>query len=914
MSDGGAKPPRASTATKSMRIFGQSDSTKVEHPSSTRSSVLGFRIPTDPSPPVTAASSYMAPRNMEEYGRMIRFSRKVGYLYRLTSTHRDLSRRRKSKSDSESLSRPGSGSVNVNSSGNDLDSATPGNCNRAPAEVNTTGSLASTSPAPHPSAKGAGAEVVHSAVAKEFSSGSGLDAPEGRGSDSGKPLSKTRRKKRARRWSKRYFVLNSGYLYTFRSQEEALIFDSELDGSRTVHFENRLSRDSSLSSSSLSSSSLAAMEHEEDSAKQQTSTTGQGDNSDQPRKGSGKHHPLQLSRMLKVGTTSKFRDDRCFMVQMDDGSKLVLRADDRKERDAWLFAFHKSIAKIVSMLLSDQYGRGAINMKDGVRRGSLQSDEGMRSNLGLSLDMMNISSMGTTAAGDAAGFGKNERSLSDDYISPTSSSRKADQTFREGSTSASFALGTATQSRQSQTIGGATSGTDVRNSLPRSIVRKVTRLNSTASEASSVLSPASHGSSGSSGIAAMELGESPSDGQGAVPPPLAGVCSPVRTTQNRRTHKSQTIHEHNREGHDLQHATEMGFSAQSYPIPPYSPRSNVSDRSSMSDFMFDCDLDASADSPIAQRSLQEEIKSEVNIVSSVQNMGIFASAVSSSIGRRDKMEDVHVVVDDMVREYEGTGAARSVAVMLPKTSYYAVFDGHAGKKAAEFCRDHLQSRLARDDRFWDSDPETVSHVLVEAFKSVDEDFLRECDASNGTIYAGSTATVCIVREAQVWVATLGDSAAMLGKHSSASKAAFLGLDLTSNAMLTSSIAGGMDDSATRSHVMLSDPQTPGRADEVERIEKAGGWVTKEKEMFLGRLQDMDLTDPFIRNYAETKVGMVNIYRVNGDISVSRAIGDPDYKIGHGLDKETSAIPYPWNWRNAPENHPRTFSDNLIIAV
>ena len=159
--------------------------------------------------------------------------------------------------------------------------------------------------------------------------------------------------------------------------------------------------------------------------------------------------------------------------------------------------------------------------------------------------------------------------------------------------------------------------------------------------------------------------------------------------------------------------------------------------------------------------------------------------------------------------------------------------------------------------------------------------------------------MCVIRDGYVWVATLGDSAAMLGK---------IHVD-EADASVKMDSAGSFG-----SHIMLSDPQTPGRADEVERIESAGGWVTQEKEMFLGRLQDMDLRDPFIRNYAETKVGMVNIYRVNGDISVSRAIGDPDYKLGHGLDKETSANPYPWNWRNAPENHPRTFSDDLIIAV
>ena len=106
---------------------------------------------------------------------------------------------------------------------------------------------------------------------------------------------------------------------------------------------------------------------------------------------------------------------------------------------------------------------------------------------------------------------------------------------------------------------------------------------------------------------------------------------------------------------------------------------------------------------------------------------VLASAVSSSIGRRNKMEDVHVVVDVMTSGAGGAEFPSSMAQSLSPTSttsYYAVFDGHAGTKAAEFCRDHLQARLASNPQFWSSDPATVSRVLVETFQSVDADFLK----------------------------------------------------------------------------------------------------------------------------------------------------------------------------------------------
>ena len=202
--------------------------------------------------------------------------------------------------------------------------------------------------------------------------------------------------------------------------------------------------------------------------------------------------------------------------------------------------------------------------------------------------------------------------------------------------------------------------------------------------------------------------------------------------------------------------------------PPYSPKSNVSDRSSMSDFMFDCDLDASAESlspPIHQRVLHGSSGSPafLNSPGSAARFkaAVLASGVSSSIGRRDKMEDVHVLVDVMTRNNDTL--SDNFLSQSSTTSYYAVFDGHAGTKAAEFCRDHLQARLSSDPQFWSTDPATVSSALIQTFQSVDTDFLKECDASNGRLYSGSTATVCVIRDGYVWVATLGDSAAMLGK-------------------------------------------------------------------------------------------------------------------------------------------------------
>ena len=71
---------------------------------------------------------------------------------------------------------------------------------------------------------------------------------------------------------------------------------------------------------------------------------------------------------------------------------------------------------------------------------------------------------------------------------------------------------------------------------------------------------------------------------------------------------------------------------------------------------------------------------------------------------------------------------------------------------------------------------------------------------------------------------------------------------------------------------------------------------------------MDLQDPFIKKYAEERVGMYSEYRVTGNMSVSRAFGDPDYKLGHGCPDPTK---YMWAW---PKGHSKVFTADLIIAT
>lgn len=65
--------------------------------------------------------------------------------------------------------------------------------------------------------------------------------------------------------------------------------------------------------------------------------------------------------------------------------------------------------------------------------------------------------------------------------------------------------------------------------------------------------------------------------------------------------------------------------------------------------------------------------------------------------------------------------------------------------------------------------------------------------------------------------------------------------------------------------------------EAARVLAAGGWITSEMDLCVGRLHAMDLEDPEISGVAHERVRLNEIHRVCGEVAVTRAIGDVDFK-------------------------------------
>ncbi|XP_017576600.1 protein phosphatase 1K, mitochondrial [Pygocentrus nattereri] len=171
-----------------------------------------------------------------------------------------------------------------------------------------------------------------------------------------------------------------------------------------------------------------------------------------------------------------------------------------------------------------------------------------------------------------------------------------------------------------------------------------------------------------------------------------------------------------------------------------------------------------------------------------------------------------------------------VTELTPNTLFFALFDGHGGTQAADFCSIHME-RYIRDGLEEELDLEVI---LSKAFLQVDAALAAQMqmygNASLKTV--GTTATVALLRDGiELVVGSVGDSRAILCRKGKA-------------------------------HNLTSD-HTPERKDEKQRIRNSGGFVTWNS------------------------LGQPN---VNSRLAMTRSIGDFDLKnSGVIAEPETTRI-------------------------
>ncbi|CAD8201951.1 unnamed protein product [Paramecium pentaurelia] len=166
----------------------------------------------------------------------------------------------------------------------------------------------------------------------------------------------------------------------------------------------------------------------------------------------------------------------------------------------------------------------------------------------------------------------------------------------------------------------------------------------------------------------------------------------------------------------------------------------------------------------------------------------------------------------------------------PGVSLFAVFDGHGGKEVAIFAENHFQEELLKNQNYKNKN---YKQALIDTFMQIDELLLRpegqeeliKIKGNNDELQAGATANVALIVDKTIYLANAGDSRAMLCRN-------FAPLD-------------------------LSKDHKPDDEKEKKRIEAADGFVQNG--------------------------------RTNGNLSLSRAIGDLEYKKDERFRKNEQII-------------------------
>jgi len=225
--------------------------------------------------------------------------------------------------------------------------------------------------------------------------------------------------------------------------------------------------------------------------------------------------------------------------------------------------------------------------------------------------------------------------------------------------------------------------------------------------------------------------------------------------------------------------------------------------------------------------------------------------VAAVQGGRPYMEDMHQVVTFNAENGVANNGSATPSTPAPNNSsvqcstadaigllnFFAVYDGHGGKLAAQYVHKHLVSRIvaALDTNRANSGvgDESSSHEALlhksvrEGFLQADEAFIR--GAAKLGLSDGSTAIAALLqRNGVLTVANVGDSRCALVRKDG-------------------------------SCIALSSDHKPNRPDEKARVCAAGGWVVHQ-----------------------------GCWRVAGDLAVSRAFGDRHLKrYGVCADPEIS---------------------------
>ena len=127
-----------------------------------------------------------------------------------------------------------------------------------------------------------------------------------------------------------------------------------------------------------------------------------------------------------------------------------------------------------------------------------------------------------------------------------------------------------------------------------------------------------------------------------------------------------------------------------------------------------------------------------------------------SQGGRKYMEDMHISKFTTSENGE------------TQLGFFGVFDGHGGREAALFARDHLFTEITDQELFWSDNDDDVLKAIRNGFINTHNKMWKELDKWPRRTYsgyqstAGTTSTIAIIREKKLYIGHAGDSGIVLG--------------------------------------------------------------------------------------------------------------------------------------------------------
>lgn len=314
----------------------------------------------------------------------------------------------------------------------------------------------------------------------------------------------------------------------------------------------------------------------------------------------------------------------------------------------------------------------------------------------------------------------------------------------------------------------------------------------------------------------------------------------------------------------------------------------------------------------------------------------------SECGIRDYNEDSYLVTSDLIQAFTASDEVLNRETVWDRFNnthppgLFAIFDGHCGDHASRFAAEQLTRFIYEeslvDERESENEAATstdaVEDILARAMHKLDEAFCKFCVAEGREWEAGSTALVAALANEHLVIANLGDARGIMGRSVGGADEAARHQVHGWNELPFEDCGG---DRRRWVWKEVTDVHSPNKEIERARIHEANGWVTTEQEIPVGQLKRMALHDDdvvdilkrcFADRYQQSPKAsaphrVLQISRVCGELSVSRALGDREFKATRCEASKiaTTSDVYEWDSPHLgliyPEGHSKWFVGDLI---